>query len=105
MELAYNYLVEETKEIWEALDSYKSTIDALHEANDSLINYRTSDIMRTLTIFSVVIFVMTLVVGLFNLDLADNPLFNHEYGFRVILGIMALGVIGLLVFFKKKKWF
>lgn len=105
MELAYNYLVEEIKEIWEALDSYKSTIDALHGANDSLINYRTSDIMRTLTVFSVVIFVLTLVVSMFNLDLADNPLFNHEYGFRIILGIMALGVIGLLVFFKKKKWF
>lgn len=105
MELAYNYLVEETKEIWEALDSYKSTIDALHEANDSLIVYRTNDVMRTLTIFSVIIFVLTLVVSLFNLNLADNPLYNHEYGFRIILGIMAAGISGLLIFFKKKKWF
>ena len=105
LELSFNYLVEETKEIWEALDSYKSTIDALHEANDSLINYRTSDIMRTLTIFSVLIFVVTLIVALFNLNLADNPLYNYEYGWRIVLGVMAAGIIGLLVFFKKKKWF
>jgi len=105
LELAFNYLVEETKEIWEALDSYKSTIDALHEANDSLISYRTSDIMRTLTIFSVIIFVVTFVAQLFNLNLIDNPLEAHFYGFKIVIGLMVAAVIGLIIFFKKKKWF
>ena len=105
LEIQFNYLVEETKEIWEALDSYKSTIDALHEANDSLISYRTSDIMRTLTVFSVIIFVSTLIVSLFNLPVIDSPLAETEHGFKIVLGVIAAAVIGLLIFFKKKKWF
>lgn len=105
LELQFNYLVEETKEIWEALDSYKSTIDALHEANDSLISYRTSDIMRTLTIFSVIIFVVTFVAQLFNLNLIDNPLVANFYGFKIVIGLMVAAVAGLIIFFKKKKWF
>jgi magnesium transporter len=105
LELYFDYLVEETKEIWEELDGYKSTIDALHEANDSLINFRTGDIMRTLTIFSVIIFVLTLIVSLFNLNTIDNPLSAQPSGFKIIIGAMLVAIAGLLVFFKRKKWF
>ncbi len=105
LEINFNYLVEETKEIWEGLDNYRSTIDALHEANDSLINYRTGDIMRTLTIFSVVIFVLTLIVGVFNLNLIDSPLRDYDAGFKAVIGVMVVAVTGLLLFFRKKRWF
>lgn len=105
LEIYFNYLIEETKEVWDALDSYKSTIDALHEANDSLISYRTSDIMRTLTFFSAIVFVMSFVVTLFSANFFDNPLVDNPYGFRIVLGLSALAVAGLIVFFKKKKWF
>ncbi|MFA5935252.1 MAG: magnesium transporter CorA family protein [Patescibacteria group bacterium] len=97
-------LVEQTKEVWDALDVQKDTINALHEANASLIDFRINEIMKTLTVFSVIVFPLTLIAAIFGMNTQDMPLINHPYGFWVILGLMILGVIGMLLFFKKKKW-
>jgi magnesium transporter len=98
-------LVNYTKEIWDLLDNYKDTIDALHETNVSLIDFRINEIMKTLTIFSVIVFPLTLLAAIFGMNVIKMPFVSHPYGFFIILGLMATGASGMLLFFKGKKWF
>lgn len=101
----FENLVNYTKEIWDLLDNYKDTIDALHETNVSLIDFRINEIMKTLTIFSVIVFPLTLLAAIFGMNtLGGMPFVGHEHGFWIILGLMFCGAIGLLYFFEKKKW-
>lgn len=104
MQIYFENLVNHTKEIWDLLDNYKDTIDALHETNVSLIDFRINEIMKTLTIFSVIVFPLTLLAAIFGMNTPGMPFVNHPFGFWVILGIMLLGAAGLLWFFKKKRW-
>jgi len=102
--LYFENLINYTKEIWDLLDNYKDTIDALHETNVSLINFRVNEIMKTLTIFSVIVFPLTLLAAIFGMNMAGMPLMNHPYGFWIVLGLMFCGATGLLLFFEKKGW-
>ena len=104
MKIYFENLVNNTKEIWDLLNNYKDTIDALHETNASLIDFRINEIMKTLTIFSVIVFPLTLLAAIFGMNTLGIPLANHPYGFWIILSAMLFGALGLLWFFEKKKW-
>lgn len=100
----FDKLVDETKDIWDRLELQKDTIDALHETNASLLDYQTNEIMKTLTIISVTVFPLTLFAAIFGMNAAGMPFISQPYGFWIIIGIMALGALSLIWFFKKKGW-
>lgn len=104
LSLYFENLVNYTKEIWDLLDNYKDTIDALHETNVSLINFRVNEIMKTLTIFSVIVFPLTLLAAIFGMNMPGMPFVGHPSGFWIVLGLMFCGATGLLWFFEKKGW-
>ncbi len=100
----YSVLVENSKRIWEMLDNQKEMIEVLNSTNESILNDRMTDIMKTLTIFSVIVFPLTLLAGIFGMNAKYMPFVEHPLGFWTILGIMGFCSIGMLMFFKSKKW-
>lgn len=100
----YDGLVEHSKRIWEMLDIQKDTIDALHDTNESISNSKMTTVMKTLTMFSVIVFPLTLFAAIFAMRTDYMPLIGHPYGFWLIIGIMAIITITMLAVFKKKKW-
>lgn len=101
----YYILIEHSKRIWENLENQKEMIEALHATNESLLNYRISDIMKTLTIFSVIVFPLTLLAAIFGMNtMKGMPFVEIENGFWIIIVIMLAGSLGMILFFKKKKW-
>lgn len=99
-----NTLREAVSEIWHMLDSQKESINALHETNASILSLRTNEVMKTLTIISVITFPLTLVATLFSIRANGTPLVDNQFGFWIILGLIALGAVLMLSIFKKKKW-
>ncbi|MBI4139024.1 magnesium transporter CorA family protein [Candidatus Uhrbacteria bacterium] len=104
LEVYFERLVEQTKELWDTLEVQRDTINALHETNASLIDFRINEIMKTLTIFAVLVFPLTLIAAVFGMNVQNMPLVGHPQGFWLILGLMALGVLGMIWFFRKMKW-
>lgn len=100
----YTELVEHSKRIWESLDNQKEMIEVLNSTNESLLNDRMTDIMKTLTIFSVIVFPLTLLAAIFGMNAKFMPFVEHPLGFWVILGIMFTLSMCMLAFFKSKKW-
>lgn len=100
----YSVLVEHSKRIWEMLDNQKEMIEVLNSTNESILNDRMTDIMKTLTIFSVIVFPLTLLAAIFGMNAKYMPFVDHPLGFWVILGLMGICSIGMLLFFKSKKW-
>jgi magnesium transporter len=105
MESDYNNLIAHTKDIWDYLTNYKDTINALHETQESMTSLKINQIMKTLTIFSVVVFPLTLLAAIFGMNTLEGmPFIEDQYGFWYIIGIMAAGMMVMFGFFKKKKW-
>ncbi|MFA5754407.1 MAG: magnesium transporter CorA family protein [Patescibacteria group bacterium] len=100
----YNSLVEHSKRIWEALDNQKELNEVLNNTNESLLNDRMTDIMKTLTIFSVIVFPLTLLAAIFGMNAKYMPFVDHPLGFWAILGIMLICSFGMMIFFKHKRW-
>ncbi len=99
-----NSVREDTNEIWHILDSQKESINALHETNESLLTLRTNNVMRVLTIISVITFPLTLLATIFSIGTPGNPFVNLPGGFWIILVFMILGALTMFAVFKKKDW-
>lgn len=101
----YENLYEQTKDIWDMLDNFKETIVALYNSNESLVSLRLSEIMKMLTIISVLTFPLTLFVALFSTNLAGTPFADHPFGFWIVVGLIIMGGSFMLYTFKSQRWF
>ena len=99
-----NILREHTNEIWHTLASQKESVDALHETNESVVGLRMNEIMRTLTIISVITFPLTLVATLFSIGAPGTPFVSDPFGFWKVAGLIFSGAILMFLAFKTKKW-
>ena len=97
-------VVDRTREIWDMLENYKDSIDALHESNESLLASNTNTIMKTLAAFAVVFIPATVIGALFSTSFKFVPLQDSRAGFWVMLLLMMAAVGGFYAYFKKKQW-
>lgn len=99
-----NALRESTQEIWHMIESQRESVDALHETNESILTLKTNEVMKTLTVISVLTFPMTLLATILAIRAPGTPLVDYSYGFLGIISLTVVGVLVMLVVFKKKNW-
>jgi len=103
LELYFDDIVDASERIWDNLDNYKEVVEALEDTNESLISHQQNDILYVLTIFSVVMLPLTFLTGLFGMNV-HFPGFNSSDGFIVAIASMVVVVVGMLGFFRWKRW-
>jgi magnesium transporter len=60
--------------------------------------------MKILTIFSVIMLPLSVVSGIYGMNIRQLPLASHPLSFLIIIGIMAAIAGGMLVYFKREGW-
>ncbi len=101
----YTQLVDSSKRIWEITDNQKEHIDALYTTNESMMNFRITNIMKTLTIFSVVVLPLNLLASVFGMNITNSmPFISHESGFILVITLMTISSLAILIYFFKKRW-
>jgi magnesium transporter len=103
LEVYFDDIVDASERVWDLLDNYKEVVDGLESTNESAIQHRQNDVLRILTIFSVTMLPLTLIAGLFGMNVAFPGEGSHE-AFWVIVGVMIAALIGMAAFFRWKKW-
>jgi magnesium transporter len=103
LELYFDDIVDAAERIWDLLDNYKEVVEALEDTNESVISHRQNDVLRVLTIISVTLLPLTLITGIFGMNV-KFPGFDTAAAFWVIVGAMAMAGIGTLAFFRLKRW-
>src|SRR3954464_10396871 len=103
LEIYFDDIVDAHERIWDMLENYKEVAEALEETNESVISHRLNDILRVLTSISVVILPLTLIASIMGMN-TWVPDQGNEAGFFVVLAVMALILIGLVAYFRRRRW-
>lgn len=91
------------QKIWDIVEDLDELIEGLSKTFDSLQTNRTNEIIKMLTIISIILLPLTFITGLYGMNIG-LPLQNYPLSFLIIVGVMAVIVIFLLFFFKRNKW-
>jgi len=99
----FDDIVDATERIWDVLDNYKEVVEALEDTNESVLTHRQNDVLRVLTVFSAIVLPLTLISGIFGMNVAFPGTGTAE-AFWVIAGVMVVALVGLLAFFRHQRW-
>lgn len=66
---------------------------------------RMNEIMKTLTVFSVIFMPLTFIVGVYGMNFDNMPELHTHNGYYIVLGVMLVTIILMVIYFKKKDWF
>ena len=103
LELYFDDIVDASERIWDVLDNYKEVVEALEDTNESVIAHRHNDVLRVLTVFSVILLPLTLIASVFGMNVAYPGESTHA-AFWAIIAIMVLTIFAMLGFFRWKRW-
>jgi magnesium transporter len=103
LDLYFDDIVDAAERIWDQLDNYKEVVDGLESTNESVISHRQNDVLRVLTIFSVILLPLTLISGIFGMNVAFPGEGSH-LGFWFVIVLMLVAIVGMFGFFRLKRW-
>lgn len=103
LEAYFGDLVDKISKIYDILDDAKEVVDSLSATTDSLSSHRLSEVIKTLTIFSVIMLPLTLLSSIYGMNVA-LPLGESPFAFTALVLSMLLIAILMVLFFRWRRW-
>lgn len=103
----YTYLrdvYDHTIHVVDSIESYRDVVSGLLDLYLTSISNRMNDIMKTLTIMATLFIPLTFIAGVYGMNFKFMPELEWRMGYPAVLILMAAVGIGLVAYFKKKKW-
>ena len=104
----YTYLrdaYDHTIHVADSIESFRDVASGLLDIYLSSISNRMNDVMKTLTIIATLFIPLTFIAGIYGMNFKFMPELEWRWSYPAVLVSMVAAGIGLIVFFKKKKWF
>lgn len=86
------------------LESQREMLMTLLEVYLSGVNNKMNQTMKVLTMFSAVFIPLGFIASLYGMNFVNMPELKWHYGYYFTLGIMASVAVGLMAWFRIKKW-
>ena len=103
LEIYFDDIVDSHERIWDMLENYKEVIEALEETNESVISHRFNDVLRILTVFSIVFLPATLIASIWGMNVGV-PGEGNDFDFFLVIGSMLVILFGMLAYFRRRGW-
>ncbi|MDT0678077.1 magnesium/cobalt transporter CorA [Autumnicola musiva] len=96
----YDHIIQ----ISENIDIYREMIWSLMDMYMTTISNKMNEVMKVLTIMASIFIPLTFIAGVYGMNFEYMPELEWKYGYFAIWGIMIIVFLGMLYYFKRKKW-
>jgi len=70
----------------------------------TLISNKMNEVMKMLTIIATIFIPLSFFAGIYGMNFENMPELSYKYGYFILLGAMALLILGMIFYFRRKKW-
>ncbi len=88
----------------EVSDSYREILSDQLNIYHTTISSKLNDVMKFLTVFSVIFIPLTFIAGIYGTNFDVLPELHYQYSYFIMLGVMVIVAVGMLYYFKRNKW-
>lgn len=99
-----NDLLDLSTQARDIVDTYREMLSDHLEIYNSEVNNRLNEIMKILTIFSAVFIPLTFIAGIYGTNFEYLPELKYRYSYFIFWGVLVAVALGMIHFFKRKKW-
>ncbi len=103
LDIYFDDINDASERVWQMLEGYKETVEALEDTNESVLSHRLNDVLRVLTSFSVIMLPLTLIASIWGMNV-HVPGQGTVWGFLVVISVMLVLLLGLILYFRRRGW-
>ncbi len=100
----YKELLDNINLALESSDSYREILSDQLSIYHTVVSSNLNDIMKVLTIISVIFIPITFIAGIYGTNFNYIPELSFKYSYFIMWAVMIVIVIGMLIYFRNKKW-
>ncbi|SDB37976.1 magnesium transporter [Flavobacteriaceae bacterium MAR_2010_188] len=100
----YKELVDNINQAVDTSNSYREILTDQLNIYHTTISSKLNDVMKLLTVFSVIFIPLTFIVGVYGTNFDVLPELHYQYSYYIMWALMIVVAIGMLIYFKRKKW-
>lgn len=93
-----------TVRVTDSIDAYRELLSSALDSYLSLQSNQLNQLVKLLTLSSIILMACSLVAGIYGMNFAYMPELGWRWGYPFALGLMAVIVVGLGLFFRSRKW-
>jgi magnesium transporter len=102
-EVYFGDIADHLRKIRDTLEDYKEVVEGLSDTNNALTSFRINEVIRLLTIISTIMLPLTLVASVIGMNVWPMPLESRSVFAGVIVGMVVI-IVGMLAFFRARRW-
>lgn len=97
-------LYDHTIRVIETLETFRDMLSGMLDLYTSTVSNKMNEIMKVLTIISTFFIPLTFIVGIYGMNFEHMPELKLVWFYPLLWMIMITISVGMLIYFKKKKW-
>jgi magnesium transporter len=97
-------LYDHTIQVIDTLETYRDLVSGLIDMYMTNVSNKMNEVMKVLTIIATIFIPLTFMAGIYGMNFEFMPELRWHYSYPILLLTMLLILIGMLLFFKRKKW-
>ena len=91
-------------QVLDSIETDRDLLASLTELYVSITGNRMNEIMKVLTIIATLFIPLTFVAGVYGMNFRHMPELHQTWGYPAVLVLMLCMTVGMLLFFRRKKW-
>ncbi|RJP23036.1 MAG: magnesium and cobalt transport protein CorA [Deltaproteobacteria bacterium] len=97
-------VMEHCVQIADTVETCREMVTSLFDIYISMSNNRMNEVMKVLTMIATIFIPLTFIAGVYGMNFRNMPEIASRYGYPAVLAVMCIIGIGMIFFFRKKKW-
>ncbi len=92
-------------QVIDTLELSKEEVNNLHDLYTSSVSNRMNEVMKVLTLLTSLFVPATFLAGIYGMNFQHMPELGWKYSYIIFWGMCIAMITGMLLFFRRKRWF
>lgn len=101
----FNDVYNHVAHLIDSLDTYKDLTSGLMDIYINTLNTRMNEVMKVLTVISTIFIPLTFIVGVYGMNFDFMPELRWQWSYPIVWLFMIFVTVGMIFYFRYKKWF
>jgi magnesium transporter len=93
-----------TIQVMDTVETYRDMVSGMLDTYLSSLSNRMNEVMKVLTIIATIFIPLTFVAGIYGMNFEFMPELKWHWGYFAALGLMVVIFIGMVFYFRRKRW-
>jgi len=93
-----------TIQIIDTIETYRDVLSGMIDIFMSSVSNKMNEVMKVLTIIATIFIPLTFIAGVYGMNFQNMPELAWKWGYLTIICVMVVIIIGMIFFFRRKKW-